>query len=239
MTYSLVKVFASAHLPLSIQNHYLSSVVAAQLAPRRSVTGGPARRCVGTRPRTDGFSFPQSGPWPDSLDNRVCVAFSICSSRSNESSCLFIKYELLSHLLVFLNKQFYSWLFIQKLNISGTGEGSERRQNFHVYHKACTSFCLEKYKPFIWLHSKADRGQDNIPLDSSAMLAKHKKMLAMKLYSSVILAVLLHHLESGETKTRGQRCPILKPASQVILFWRETFQVVFCWLICSKRKFGA
>lgn len=61
--------------------------------------------------------------------------FSICSSRSNESSCRFIKYKLLSHLLVFLNKQFYSWLFIQKLNISGTGEGSERRRNFHVYHK--------------------------------------------------------------------------------------------------------
>lgn len=82
--------------------------------------------------------------------------------------------------------------------------------------------------------SKADR-EANTPLDTSAELAEHKKWLAMEFHSSMILAVLLHHLEDGETKTRGQRCPTLKPTSWVALFWRETFQVILCWLVCSKE----
>lgn len=41
---------------------------------------------------TDGFWFPLSGPWPDSLGNRFYVVFSISSNRSNGSSCLFIKH---------------------------------------------------------------------------------------------------------------------------------------------------
>lgn len=62
MTYSLVKVFASAHLPLSIRNHYLSShghsaVGTAQECDRPAL---PAAAWA-HGPRTDGFSFPHQG----------------------------------------------------------------------------------------------------------------------------------------------------------------------------------
>lgn len=91
--------------------------------------------CGGTRPHTHGGLFPLSGPWPDSPENSFFVVFSICSSRCKASACLLIKHWLLSHLLVFLNQKFYSWLFVQKLHISGVGEERERRQNIPVYHK--------------------------------------------------------------------------------------------------------
>lgn len=127
--------------------------------------------CGGTRPHTHGFSFPLSGPWPDSPDNRFFVVFSICSSRCKASGCLFIKYWLLSHLLVFLNQKFYSWLFVQKLYISGVGEGEEAEHSLYHKKNIGTSSCLEKDEPFTRLLSKADRGEDHMPLDTSARLA--------------------------------------------------------------------
>lgn len=53
-----------------------------------------------------------------------------------------------------------------------------------------------------------------MPLDTSARLAKPETAVS-KTPQQQDLAVLLHHLETGETKTRGERCPILKSASQV------------------------
>lgn len=171
--------------------------------------------CGGTRPHTHGFLFPLSGPWPDSPDNRFFVVFSICSSRCKASGCLFIKYWLLSHLLVFLNQKFYSWLFVQKLHISGVGGERERRQNVPVYHKEHEYKSLPgEDEPFTQLLSEADRGQDRTPLDTSARLAKPETAVS-KAPQQQDLAVLLRDLETGETKTRGERCPILTSASQV------------------------
>lgn len=63
------------------------------------------------------------------------------------------------------NRRFYSWLFIQKSHLSGTGEGRERRENCRLYRKASTrSSCREKYKPSTQLLSKADREERTMPL---------------------------------------------------------------------------
>lgn len=64
-----------------------------------------------------------------------------------------------------------------------------------------TSLCLEKDEPFTQLLSKADRGHDHMPLDTSARLAKPETAVS-KTPQQQDLAVLLHHLETGETKRK-------------------------------------
>lgn len=135
--------------------------------------------------------------------------FHICCNRSNKSCSV---HKILDFkpptCISYPNRRFFSCLFIQKLYISGIGEGSERSGiNFHLYRKESVHKFLpgEVQAVSLFGFKGWQRGQDKTPLGISAkLLAKHKKLLAIQLHSSLILAVLLHHLKAGDTDKRRE-----------------------------------
>lgn len=160
-------------------------------------------------------------------------------SMSNESRCLSIKYELFSHLLAFLNLPGgFTAVFLYR---SYTYQGLEREVRGGRISMYTTKYAQDSAwrstSHLFDCFQRLQRGQDNIPLEISVKLAKHKKSLAIELHSIMTLAVLLHHLAAGETKARGQRCSILKPASRVtFLEGNRAGEILLVGLL---RMFGA